>query len=350
MQITPYKDVPPVSFAQDVDEELRKLTAEMRIMSILNLLAADNRAPTEAEKADLRHMMLVLADLFSTSLPPIEENPVEMMPLAARDINLSRMLKERGLARLYRLVTLQTQAVDDLTNQTILLPLFMTMDNPETGVKFRSQEEFIGWFCQEARVPRSLVFMRIATYNRLLTVGMPLEEAFTVLLKKPYAAREAMNEVGTWRREELVDVNPEVAVRLARSMTPEFASQVEELAQAYDTAENEAEREEIKDEMLEAIKPAIKAMVKEVSGHQSMRDVMDMVRYDLAGRPEIKYWLDIDRGWIKVGYVVKSKDSRGNSYVSQDLVYNLIPEVPLPKEVLADLSKRLNFTNRDLDL
>jgi hypothetical protein len=338
-----------ITFSQSVDDELRKLNAEMRLISILNMLASD-RVPTEVERADLRHLMLVLSDLFSTSLPPLEDNPMETLRSAARDINLSRLLKERGLARMYRLVTLQARAYDQLTNQEVLLPTFMQETNPETGKTFRSQEEFIGWFCKEARVPRSLVFQRMRVYDRLLTLSMSLDEAFDVVLKKPYASREALNEIATWQKGELVGIDPAVAVRVTQVMLPERSAEVEQLVHDLAAASDFQEQEDVREELLEAVKPALAKMIHEVADHPSMRDVMDMVRHDLAGKPEIGYRYNEERGWIEVEYVVKKKDPRGTQYIERVDTFNLIPEKLLPKEVLADLANRLNVKNRDLVL
>ena len=338
-----------ITFSQDTEDELRKLAAEMRLRSILNMLASD-RAPSEEEKSDLRHLMLVLSDLFSTSLPPLEDTPMETLHSAARDINLARLLKERGLARMYRLVTTHTKVDDPLTRQQVLVPVFMQQVNPDTNQRFRSQEEFIGWFCREAKVPRSLVFQRMRVYDRLQTLGMGLEEAFDVVLKKPYASREALNEVATWQKGELVGMDPDTAVRVARAMLPEKLQEIEQLAEDVRTATNFTEQEEAMEELLEEVKPALRKMITEVATHPSMADVMDMVRHDLAGKPEIKYWYDEEHGWLRVEYIHKKKDVRGTEYVADVATINLVPEVPLPREVMVDMAKRLNVKNRDLDL
>lgn len=335
-----------VVFSPSVEQELEKLAAEMRLHTILTMLASE-RVPTEAERSDMRHLMLVLADLFSTSLPPLEDNPMETLKVAARDINLARLLKERGLARVYRLVTLQEAVHDEATNQRVLLPAYMGHNNPDTGQRFRSQEDFLGWFCREARVPRSLVFQRIRVYDRLQTLGMTLDEAFSVVLQKPYASREALNELATWQKGDLVGMDPDVAVRVTRAMLPDKVEEMERLADEVRTADTFTEQEEAMEQLLEEVKPALVKMVQEVAAHESMRDVMDMVRHDLAGRPEIKYWYDEERGWLRTEYIIKKKDVQGTEYVADVKTINLVPEEPLPREVLIDMAKRLNVKNRD---
>lgn len=337
----------PLSFSQDIDEELRKLNAEMRMMNILTLLASE-RQITEEDRADLRHLMLILADLFSSSIPPIEDEPMDMLKLAARDIRLATLLRERGLARIYRLTTLQTKAYDELTRQFVLLPAFMQQVNPDTNVQYKSQEEFIGWFCKEAMVPRSLVFQRMRVYDRLQTIGMTLEEAFDVILQKPFAAPKALKEVSTWQKDQLVDIDPDVAVRLVTHSLPERIEHVEALVETMQTSDNPLERDEAMQELLEEVKPALRNLVVEVAGHQKVSDALDMVTHDIGGKPEIKYWYDGERGFIHIEYAEKGVDVRGTSYVKQIHQINLVPEEPLSEDILRDLAKRLNFTNRDL--
>jgi hypothetical protein len=339
-----------IAFSQSAEEELVKLNAEMRIISILNVLA-DNRAPSPQEVSDLRHMMLVLADLFSTSLPPLEENPMDMLRAAARDIRLASLLKERGLARIYRMSTLQVQEYDELTRQNILLPAFMTEVNPETNKRFASKEELLGWFCSNAHVSRSLVFLRMATYDRMLGLGMSLEDAFDTVVKKPYATGQALKELETrWNGGDLVGMDPDVAVRLTKVMLPEKLEEVEELTSALQTEQSTEAQEHLREELIETVKPALVNLLKEVAEHPSMRDAMDMVRHDIAGRPEIKYWWDPDRSWLQVQYLRKKKDIEGTEYVAEVEEIYLIPEKPLSQEIVEDLAKRLHVKNRDPNL
>jgi hypothetical protein len=71
------------------------------------------------------------------------------------------------------------------------------------------------WFCKSARVSRSIVFQRIASIEKLTGIGFSLDDAYQIILTKPYAIRETLNEVGEWSHGELTAVAPDVAVRLA---------------------------------------------------------------------------------------------------------------------------------------
>lgn len=337
-----------IQFSENIDQELGKLSAEMRVANILRTMANGGEL-LQSDVANIRHMLLVINDLFSSSLPPLEDDPMEMLKLASRDIKLSTLLRERGLARLYMLTNLQVQVFDKITRQNLLVPAFMSQDNPDTGQRFRTQEEFLGWFCKNAKVPRALVFTRMSTYDRLQTLGMTVSEAFDVILQKPFAARKALKEVAEWDGELLVGMDPEVAMRLARTMLPEHVEEINVLAEAYQNADTFQEQQDAREDLLDAIKPAIRKMVEEVAAHESVRDVMDMVTHDLAGKPEIKYWYDQGHGWFKVEYDEKARDARGNLYTKKVHEIHLVPELPLPQEVTEDIARKLGVKNRTLD-
>ena len=73
----------------------------------------------------------------------------------------------------------------------------------------------IGWFCKSAKVSRSVVFMRMATIEKLLGLGYELDDCYKTILTKPYAIRETLHEIAEWHHNELEYVDPEIALRLA---------------------------------------------------------------------------------------------------------------------------------------
>ena len=341
-----------IRFTESAEEELSILAKEMRLSKLVENLTPQSQIPEDL-KDDLRHLLVTLSDLFSTSLPPLEDSPLETLRLASRDINLSRVLRERGLMRVYRLLNEKVEVVEadpfTSTPMKALVPLFMTQANPDDGTKFLRREDFIGWFCAEAKVPRSLVFMRMATIDKLLTLGFTLDDAYSTILMKPSAIRDTLNLVGTWDKGELVDVRPEVATRLAERMLPDQVEQVQQLVDVV-TNENadEEEQEEARQRLNETLKPAVTQLVKEVASHPNAKDAMDFVRHDIVGKPEIAYRWDYDSNTLEVTMVRKSIDPKGTEYISEVVTTHLIPDPAITPEMRQDLVTRLPVRNREI--
>lgn len=314
-----------IKFAETPQEELTVLNTEVQDDGDVN-----NRAAAA-----------VLVELFGDGLPSVEADPVEALRLASRDFKLGRLLKERGVFRLF-MVTKLTDASG--------MPFYRTQINPDTQTFFSSQEEFIGWFCSEAGVTRVTIFTRIATIERLLWLGMSLEEAYNTLLRKPHAIREALKIVADWDGEEIVGMTPEIAATLAERVLPaDTVATVRTLAAvSNDESEDDDDRAAAQDKLNSILKPALAGLVQEVAAHESTRDALDFIRHDIAGKPEIKYRWDYQRDEMVCEVISKRKDHAGTEYIDQVLTVRLIADPVLPDALRADLIKRLPIVNRNI--
>ncbi len=156
-------EISMIAFTENAEEELHRLLDVLKLQNLFLALKNNNQIPDDL-KEDLQSMLLTLADMFSMSVPETDTDPLDTLLKASRDINLSRVLR-RGLFRLYNLVTTKIDVYDEYLNKFIQISAFQTEVNPDQRPKLCPPEEFVGWFCREAHVPRSLVFMRLATYR-----------------------------------------------------------------------------------------------------------------------------------------------------------------------------------------
>jgi hypothetical protein len=259
-----------ISFTETAEQEVTQLVHELHLVPIAQSL---NSMDTPALVDGVKQLLSVLSDLFSVDLPNIEKDPEDTLRTVSRDINLSRLLRERGLFRLYRLLHQK-----DENN----VPLFMTLANPGTGSPFSRQEEFIGWFCDEAHVARSLVFMRMAAIDRVLTLGFTLERAFSIVVSKPYAIQDTLHKIAEWDGGEIARVDPDVAILLARKLDPENADRIEAMAEA---ARTDPEAEEL---LKEAIKPIMAGLLEEVAAHSRAKEAQKFVQ-DVLLQPVVSW-------------------------------------------------------------
>ncbi len=336
-----------IKFSENAQEELSLLANEMHLGKILEAIGSQGQIP-EALKDDLRSLLLMVTDLFGTDLPPVEADPMETLRLASRDINLSRILRERGLFRLYRLLNTKVESVDE-HGIVSRLPIFQTQKNPDTGEIFRRREDFIGWFCHAANVARATVFMRMATIDHMLGLDIPLDEAYQLILAGPSAMRDLLNTVAEWDREDLVDIKPEVAERLADHLLPEKVERVRELGEIINNEDASLEDvDEAREELAQTMRPAIAELAREVAAHPSIKDAMEMVRIDIAGKPEINYRWDPKKEEFTWEVVRRKKDPQGTEYISEVLNGRMIMEPILPPELKQDMVTRLPLKNREV--
>jgi hypothetical protein len=338
-----------IRFTESAEEELQLLQSELRLGKLLT--AVENGSSLEAVKDDIRELAFVLADLFGDSLPSIDVDPLETLKLASRDINLGRILKERGLARLYQLLNQHEKIIDPTTGEAIYKPKYMYLTHPDTGERFTRREDMIMWFCRDAHVARSLVFQRIAMYERLLSLGFQLEEAYQVILTKPYTIKETLSTVASWDKGNLIDIDPNVANRLAEKMLPEHTEEVRMLAEKANNDNLSLEEQESARKVLtEVLRPAVISLVREVAEHPNSKDAMDFVRHDIAAKPEIHYSWDYQKDELVARVMVKKLDATGSEYVADILEVRMIPDPVMPPELRADLAARLPLRNRDINV
>ena len=325
-----------IQFTEAAEEELKRLYDELQIGDLVSALRSGKMAD------DMQALVVPLAttilDLFGTGTPGIDSDPISTLKAASRDINLSRILRERGLFRLFRLLN---------TNDEHNVPLYQTLTDPDTGEAFHRREDMIGWFCKSARVSRSIVFMRMATIEKLLAVGFDLDQAYQAILTKPYAIRETLNEIAEWHHNELDFVDPEIAIRLAEKfLCPEETAVVQQLAKmTVDETSSQDDRELAQDMLTEAVKPAISELINEVAVHQDTKDATEFVRSDIAGKPEINYFWDYERDELIIEKIVKGKKN-GIEYIKEIRTCRLVPDQLVPAALRMDMTTRLPIKNR----
>lgn len=324
-----------ISFTETAEQEINALVTEMNLVPLARYITTNQEVLPAELKGLIGPLLSVIMDIFSTETPTADIDPEATLRSISRDINLARLLRERGLFRLYRLLHLKTPDG---------VPIFMTVLNPDTGNPFSKQEDFIGWFCSAAKVARSLVFMRLMTIDRTIQLGFTLDDAFGLIVTKPWVIRETLNMVASWEKAELVHINPEVAVSLAERLSPSTATEIKQLA-----ADSE-ESPESKEKFLEASKPVIANLLREVASHEHSKDALDFVRHDLLRQPEINYLWDEEGGYLVVEMVRIQVDDNGNESIAGITSIPFVPEMDegtLPAEILRDLLKRLPIKNRN---
>ncbi|KKL11849.1 hypothetical protein LCGC14_2541650, partial [marine sediment metagenome] len=195
-----------ISFTDSPQEEIALIKREFNLSDAakeLEKAIMQGDVMSEDAHIQLAELLTTFQEMFSLELPSLGDTAEDTLRLSSRDINLSRLLRERGLVRLYRLIKER-----DEEN----IPLFLAYIDPYSQSPFKTQEDFIGWIAKDAHIPRSTLFMRFATYDKMLGVGFELEPAFHTVITKPYAMREVLNMVGEWDREKnLIAVEPEIA-------------------------------------------------------------------------------------------------------------------------------------------
>lgn len=331
-----------IAFPETATQELISLQNDLRIAKLLEYISPGSPLPDDV-KAELRGLTGTLADMFGTSIPGIEEDELfATLQLVTRDLNIGKILRERGLFRLWRMLRTKRTVVDEVTREFLELPAFMLETNPDTGGPFTRQEEFIRWFCREAKVARALVFMRVATLDRMIALGIPEQEAYEIVLEKPFVIREALNSLASWEKGEMLSVDPALAIRIAARALPERAAEVQELAEAMGQTDDLLEQADLQDQLVEMIKPAVANLVREVGAHDNARDAMDFVRHDVIQKPEVIYRWDHNKNHLIVEYIRKAKDPYGTEYVAEVTTIPFIPDIDvLPQAVVEDLNERL---------
>jgi hypothetical protein len=332
-----------VQFNDTAEKEIVSLVKKMELLPIVEALRNDSSLSDDLRRS-LSSMLEIIVDIFSSDLPAIEKDPEETLMIVSRDINLARLLRERGLFRLYQLAN-ERVTVDPETGQQsddgVHIPLFMLITNPMTSARFATQEEFIGWFCSEAHVARSMVFGRFSTIDRTMSLGYSLEDTFNLVMKKPYAIRETLNLVAEWEKGELVSINPDVAVQIARKISPDIADQIEILAEQVKKDDSRMH------ELSDAMKPVIADLLQEVADHDRAKDALEFVRYDVLGKPEIEYEWDDDLGALVITFIQKGIDDTGTEHIMDAVKIPFVPDIiTLPEEVKGDLIRRLPVKNK----
>lgn len=314
------------NFSSTAIEEVRNIWRDMSLQSIVSTLGEHADQLPEELQAHLVNLLQTVGDLFSLDIPDLEANPNLTLRKVSRDVNLSRILKERAIFRLYRLV-------NERNEEGVLL--YQELINPYTGAPYATQEEFIGWICEEAHLNRALIFQRLAAISRILTLGYDLDYAFKALLTHPYAVQETLRMVADWSKGVLIDVNPEVVLQIARKVSPESVESLEQM--------NQSEEDDSREQFIEASKPVFGMLLEEVASHDRSKDALNFVKHDILLQPEINYVWDEELDVLMVEYVRKDVDLETKTeFIAEVVKVPFIPDTnTLPKEIKEDLIRRL---------
>ena len=323
-----------IQFTGTAEEELQRLHDELQISDVVSALRSGDMPN------DLQALVVPLAttilDLFGTGTPTIGADPILALKSASRDINLSRILRERGLFRLFRLLN---------TNDSHNVPLYQTLTNPDTGEPFDRREDMIGWFCKSAKVSRSVVFMRLSTIEKLLGLGFDEDQCYATIITKPYAIRETLNEIAEWSNGKLDFVDTDIALRLAEKYLD--TREQERVKVLVDTINDEhaVDRDGAEEELIQRMCPAISKLVQDVAAHEDTKDAMEFVRADIAGKPEINYSWDYERDELVCEIIVKGKKN-GSEYIKDIVTVRMLPDQLMPRELRSDITTRMPIKNR----
>lgn len=321
-------------FSDTAEEEVRRLMDDIELAKTFEDIKTAKEISPEL-RTKMTNVLLTFAEVFSIKVPDVINNDIDLtLEMASRDINLSKLLRERGLFRIFRLINIKDENGS---------PIYMGMLNPNTGEPFLRMEDLIGYFCEASHVSRSLVFQRLATINKCISLGMSMDKAFATIITKPYAITETLNLIGMKVGDDLSEINPDIAKKLVNKYRDN--SIVEESDD--DTDEEKDDSDFIPSDT--QVRFAITSLLDEVASHDRVKEVLDYVRHDVLKKPEISYKWDKESDSLVVELIRKTVTDDGREYVSQILSIPFYPDTKdaLPDEIRADLLKRLPIQNRE---
>lgn len=326
-----------INFTDNPEEEITLIRKEFKLSGLAETLGKiidTGEALDPEERMNVAVVIANLQEMFSLELPRVEGTVERTLRLSSRDINLSRILRERGIIRLYRLLREKDQGI----------PIFQTLINPYDDTPFSRQEDFITWIALEGHMPRSTLFMRFGTYDKMLSLGFSLEESFTTVITKPYAMRKVLNMLGTWNHhKELISVDPTAINRIAQRVLPfEKAQEINSLVTAYEEDPSDATLQTLATKS----KPALREFISELAEHPNTKEMMDFVHHDIIGKPEIGYKWRNDA--LIVMLTQKTVDETGTEVEVSIEEIPFVPDIPyeLPEAIVSDLLTRLPIKNR----
>lgn len=307
----------------------------IRALNLLPLMETIKQENTPQEiRERLQTLLINLADIFSVDLPDIDGGTEEALYKVSRDMSLSKLFRERGLFRLYRLTR---ETVDGIHYWSFF-------SNPLTGEPFPSREKFLDWFVGDAHIPRSLIYQRMADIDRLTSLGFELDRAYEIVLSKPYVISQALRHLASWDEDNhLEDVDPAVVLMTARKIAD--ASMLPAITKAVKDSETDPD---VRENMKNIGAPLLYGLMEELASHERAKDAMAFVKNDILLQPEIKYLWDDETPALLVTIVLKKLDPETQEeYEMPTLTIPFIPDVAvLPTEVRNDILKRLPIANR----
>jgi len=334
-----------IKFTETPGEEVSRFVKESRVTEIVKIIQANKDLPEDLKEAII-DMISTVVDLFSTSLPMAEQDPVEALRKASRDINLSRILRERGVVRLFQIIYGTTFIPESEDGKEIEVKVYLTLG-------FETQEDLIDWFTKYAKVSRALVYKRFKAYNKLTNaLGYTLDEAFDLIITKPSLIGDSLEDIGVWSTNELISIRPKVAKNLVKQLLPAgdpTRERVEDILDQIDDARDVADVDhivELSGDLVDVITPALRALVEEIAIHDSSKEAGKFVRNDIIQAPEITYkWLK-DTGGISAELVVKGYDPETRTENIEDIItIRFLPDSfgKIPKEIEEHIKRKLSI-------
>lgn len=322
-----------VSFTDTPQEEISRFIRELQLVKLADAIQTGKQLPEDVSKL-LGELLHLLVDMFSIDMPLITGDPEEDLRVISRDINISRIVKEKALFRLWLLLRVRDK------EGIVVYKKFL---HPDTGEPFPNQEEFLGWFCSNAHATRATVFQRNATYDRMHVLGFDPEEAFRVVLSKPSVITEKLRELADWEKGgEIRSLNPGIVVNAAELIQHPLAEEIAELAEQYDDPD-------VHDEFTEKAKTVFSDLMREVAAHDRAKEAAKFVDFGVLRKPEIKYSWNLELDTLMIEYVKKSVDNSGTEYIEKVQRFPMFADTTdFPDDVKKDLIKRLPISNRNM--
>jgi hypothetical protein len=276
-------------------------------------------------------IMNAVGSLFSLELPTIGDDPVQIMKQIARDTKLANIARERAFYRLYLLLR---KTKTGITGYPV--PLWYGIRD-DAGVELQTQEDFIGFFTSKSGLGRASTFRRIRVYQRLEQFGLSGQDAWLKVLRMPNVMQEIVKSVGTWERNEFMGVDERLAIGIAERVLP---SQVPVLQEAFDNGRDPAT-------LLDVYVPVVQEFIKEADSYESARKALEHIKYDILGKPTVKYrWIEDEE---VIGITVTTPVINDNDGSMIDLTFEtalFIDSDDPPSVLMDDLFKRLPISNR----
>lgn len=315
-------------FNDTAQDEVRRTLLSMGILDVTSL--------AENEPA-LQRLLASIAEIFSSDLPKLTGDMDTDLMRVSRDINLSRLFRNRGIILFWQVLNTHNDGV----------PIFQYFNHPYEERPFRNMTEFIDWFSRDAHISRDLIFRNIAAIERALSLGLSLDQIYEYLNKYAHAFRETLKNVLIWdeeTRRKLVGIDPDIAISIVEHLDPINSDEIVELAK-------EIKNDPSKDNgnLTEKMKPYIIQLLDEVTSQESAKDAMRFVKHDILERPEITYRWVADGGYIEITLVRTSIAQSGEKFTDGVETVNLLLDaINIPEEILQDLIKRLPIVNRQM--
>lgn len=329
-KMTETKDL-QVVFTDDAQTEVKRTLLDMGLIDVSSLAKDEPR---------LHQFLAYIAEIFSTSLPELTGELDQDLMRVSRDINLSRLFRNRGIMLFYRLLNENIEGV----------PVYQYFNNPYTDSPFRNRTEFIDWFSKDAHISRDIIFRNIAAIDRSLELDLSIEQAYEYLNKYAHAFRETLKNVLIWddeTRRKLVGIDPDIALNVAEhvdSGDPERLEMIADLAHRAKDGDESAQ-----EVLLDEMKPSIVRLLDEITDQASAKDAMSFVKHDILVKPEITYRWIPEGSYIEITMVNKSIATTGEEFTDKILSVCLLLdyEGELPQEIVDDVIRRLPIVNRN---